>query len=97
MVVYQAKCILVKIVLEDGTEGWGEVYAHVQPSVYAGIIREVLASIYLGQNVLHMDVPDDPGLGVTVTTDRAAKFLVDHSIIQIQDVADYSSTVEHLH
>jgi len=47
---------LVKIVLENGTEGWGEVYAHVQPSVYAGIIKEVLASIYLGQNVLHMDV-----------------------------------------
>ncbi len=48
--------MLVKVTADDGSFGWGEIYAHVQPTIYAPVVAELLAPIYIGANPLHADM-----------------------------------------
>ena len=48
--------LLVRVVAEDGTDGWGEVFAHVEPTVYGAVIGKVLAPVYIGANSLDADI-----------------------------------------
>ena len=48
--------LLVRVVADDGTEGWGEVFAHVEPTVYGAVIGKALAPVYMGANPLDAGV-----------------------------------------
>lgn len=42
--------VLVRVVAEDGTEGWGEALAPVGPTIVAGIIDVLLAPMLIGRD-----------------------------------------------
>lgn len=46
--IRRRRAVLVRVETADGVEGWGEIFCHVPPQVYATLISEYVAPLFVG-------------------------------------------------